>query len=69
MTVLVASHIPINQFVANDGDHPDWQPDPPVRDQSLTHTRLTAGLNQEPGRGDEQDEEPDDSQNRRGRSQ
>ena len=66
MTVLVASHIPVNQFVADYGNHGDWQPNPPVRDQSLTHTRLAADLNQEPGRGDEQDEEPNDSQNRRG---
>jgi hypothetical protein len=48
MTVLVASHIPVNQFVADDSDHGDWQLDPPVRDQSLTHTRLSADLNQEP---------------------
>jgi len=62
----VVSHNPVEHFVADDDDHRDWQPDPPVRDQSLTHARLAADLNQKPGSGDEQDEEPNDSHNRCG---
>jgi len=60
----VVSHNPVKHFVPDDDDHRDWQPDPPVRDQSLTHARLAANLNQEPGSGDEQNEEPNDSHNR-----
>jgi hypothetical protein len=35
VAVFVARHVPVNEFVADDCDHRDGQPDPPIFDQSL----------------------------------